>query len=153
MEISSAPVAHVLDRECRPPHITGYLLATASEEPLPALFAALGPDFIVPQHRYLERERGLCPLLGRLLGVRLVGGHKLHDLMRRNPEVNKLLENEVVEDQPREVRAVEDSFILPERLVELLERAAAERAFAPDQLVEKNLFLAARTGRVRGLHA
>ena len=129
---NSAPVAHVLDPECGPAHVTGDLLAASEKEPLSALYAVLGPDFIVPQHRDLKGERGLYPVLGRLLGVLLVGGYELHDLVWRDPEVNELLKDEVVENQPREVRAVEDTFVLPERLVEFLERAAAERAFASD---------------------
>ena len=107
----------------------------------------------MPQHRDLEGERGLRPLLRGLLRVLLIGRNKLHDLVRRDPEVNKFLEHEVIEDQPREVRAVEDALVLPERLVELFQGAPAERTFAPDELVEKDLLLAPRAGRVRGLHA
>jgi hypothetical protein len=60
-------------------------------------------------------------------------------------------EDEIIEDQPRKIRA--DSYVLPKRLIRFLKRAAAERAFSANELIEKYLFLAPWTGCVRGLHA
>ena len=104
-------------------------------------------------HRDLERELGPRPLLGGLLRVLLVDIDKLHYLVGGHAQVHEFLEYEIIEDEPREIRAVEESFILPERLFEVLERAAAQRALAANEFVEKNLFLAPRAGCVRGLHA
>ena len=73
--------------------------------------------------------------------------------MRGYPEVNELLEDKIIEDEPREVGAVKDSLILAKGLLKVLECAAAEGALPPHELVEKDLLLAPRTGRVRGLHA
>jgi hypothetical protein len=73
-----------------------------------------------------------------------VGGHA---------QVHEFLEEEVIKDEPRKVRAIENPLVLPECIVKILEGAAAQRAFAADELVEKNLFLASRAGGVRGLHA
>jgi hypothetical protein len=104
-------------------------------------------------HGDLEGKTGPVPFFSRLLCVLVIRCHEIHDLVRGNPQVNELLEDKIIEDEPREIRAVEETIVLAKGLLEVFEGAAAEGAFAPYELIEKDLFLAPRTRGVRGLHA
>ena len=61
--------------------------------------------------------------------------------------------NEIIEDEPGEISPFDIFLHLVSLLLELFEYAAAERAFSPDQLIEKDFFAAPWTGGMRSEHA
>ncbi|MCX6688432.1 MAG: hypothetical protein NTZ39_01855 [Methanoregula sp.] len=139
--------------DIRVPHVTGDLLFGVPEKEPVALRAPLGLEMIPRAHGNSQHKVSLRPFGRRLLSVLFIRGDELHDLVGGYTHIDELFEDEVIEDQPREIGPVEDSFIFPERLIEILQGAATQRAFAADKLIEKNFFLAPRTGGVRGVHA
>jgi len=148
-----APFTNVLHTYSRVAHIAGDLLLSAPEKQVRAFHAPLGPDLVPNTHRKVEGETRLCPLLRRFFRILVVVCNELHNLVRGHSELDEFLEDEIIEDQPREIGTIENAFIFPDGLIEIFQRAPAERAFSSDKLVEENLFLASRAGRVGGMHA
>jgi hypothetical protein len=151
--ITLAPVTHVLDTHRSVTHVTGDPFPSAPDKEPVALRAPLGPEFIKDPHREFKGKIRFCPLFRGFVCILLVTCDKFHDLRWRNPEIDKLLEDKIIEDQPREVGTIEDPVILSDGLIEVFQGTTAQRAFATHKLIEKNLFLTTRTGRVRGVHA
>jgi hypothetical protein len=153
MKAPSAATAAVRDRNTGPVQVTGDELLPAPEEELSTLPAGLWPDPVGELWSRLELEAGVDPVsrLGHA-GV-LVPGDQLHDPERAHAQLIEPLENEVVEDQPREVTALDELLHVLYRLLEVLKGAAAERAAPFDELIEVDLGPAARAGGMGGKHA